>query len=226
LRPSCAAYRAPCRTFGRLPWLPDWGLKRLQVRPGTPPLRRHGPFSPHKIRPETFRELSAKSRVRDEVNVLEYYRKFLTVATLSSRTIASIQHRLLQEVPPQHSGHYRGTLQEGVSIPPDLRALPHSERSRAGTSPQTTFNGERGHKGKTHDKHRSHAKRHHALECYFATPSCLSLADSPMSDYRAEDTVVVFTHEKANRTVRPSRLRRRSVQDCSVPDYRIDPYFL
>jgi hypothetical protein len=117
---------------------------------------------------ETFRKLSAKSRIRDEADVLKYYRNFLTVAspllanhhiTIDEYNTAFFKgfHRNVREiiaerfemVYPHHPVHEPFPVQ-GVL-----------DAARRHFTPYHFYRRAKLQKGKSHDKHRGHAKRHH-----------------------------------------------------------------
>src|SRR6266478_10250317 len=117
---------------------------------------------------ETFRALSAKCRVHDEAGILKYYRNFLTVATplLESHRITiddfntaffrgfhpSIQDVIaerFEKVHPHHPVHEPFPMQGVLNAACRHFTSIHFH--------QWT----RSSKGKTHDKHCSHSKRHH-----------------------------------------------------------------
>jgi hypothetical protein len=117
---------------------------------------------------DTFRELSAKSRIRDEAQVLKYYRNFLTVATplLANHqiTIGDFNAAFFKGFHPSIQGIIAERLEIVYPHHPVHEPFPVQgvlEAARRHFTPNHFYRRDKSQKVKNHDKHRSHAKRHH-----------------------------------------------------------------
>jgi hypothetical protein len=178
---------------------------------------------------ETFRKLSAKSRIRDEADVLKYYRNFLTVATplLADdritihefntaffkgfhRSIQVIIAERFEMVYPHHPVHEPFPVQ-GVL-----------DAARRHFTSNHFFRPAKLQKGKSHNKHRGHAKRRHDTPDAFIqrtyggthshkkrrSHSADADSDSsPDSDSESEESSDASSQEYKTKTVRFKRSR-------------------
>jgi integrase-like protein/reverse transcriptase-like protein/aspartyl protease len=144
----------------------DWEDFRAHLGELYPDVAANSRHTKHGL--ETFRELSAKYRVRSEAEVLKYYRNFLTVAAplLDMRRISiddynsaffkgfhpSIQDILAERFEKVHPHH-------PVREPYHVEGILDAAR-RHFTSDHFHQRG-KSLKGKAHDKQHSRSKRHH-----------------------------------------------------------------
>jgi hypothetical protein len=128
---------------------------------------------------ETFRELSAKSRIRDEAQVLKYYRNFLTVATplLANHriTIDDFNAAFFKGFHPSIQGIIAERFETVYPHHPVHEPFPVQgvlEAARRHFTSNQFYRRDKSQKVKTHIKHRSHAKRHHDTPDAFIQRIC------------------------------------------------------